>query len=83
MFQFQSTACTDSKVIRDLASLRKLDRAENFLFVFAITATFVLGMSHSEASRALDQPLGTLKTRVRSGLATLRQALTPLGGELQ
>ena len=41
----------------------------------AIEATFFNGLTHAEAAVRLNQPLGTLKTRVRSGLHKLRQAL--------
>ena len=41
----------------------------------AIETTFFAGMTHAEAAQRLGQPLGTLKTRIRSGLHKLRQAL--------
>jgi RNA polymerase sigma-70 factor (ECF subfamily) len=41
----------------------------------AIETTFFGGLTHAEAAAQLNQPLGTLKTRVRSGLYKLRQAL--------
>lgn len=41
----------------------------------AIEATFFLGLTHAEAAARLKQPLGTIKTRIRSGLHKLRQAL--------
>jgi RNA polymerase sigma-70 factor, ECF subfamily len=42
----------------------------------AIEMTFFAGLTHAEAAARLDQPLGTIKTRIRSGLHKLRHALT-------
>src|SRR6185436_2465578 len=41
----------------------------------AIEATFFAGLTHAEAAARLNQPLGTVKTRIRSALHKLRQAL--------
>ena len=41
----------------------------------AIETTFFGGLTHAEAAVRLDQPLGTIKTRIRSGLHKLRSAL--------
>jgi RNA polymerase sigma-70 factor, ECF subfamily len=41
----------------------------------AIEATFFAGLTHAEAAARLKQPLGTIKTRIRSALHKLRQAL--------
>jgi RNA polymerase sigma-70 factor (ECF subfamily) len=42
----------------------------------AIETTFFAGLTHAEAAARLNQPLGTIKTRIRSGLHKLRQTLT-------
>jgi RNA polymerase sigma-70 factor, ECF subfamily len=41
----------------------------------AIEATFFAESTHVEAASRLNQPLGTIKTRIRSGLHKLRHAL--------
>jgi RNA polymerase sigma-70 factor, ECF subfamily len=43
----------------------------------AIETTFFAGYTYAEAAVRLNQPLGTIKTRIRSGLYKLRHALTP------
>jgi RNA polymerase sigma-70 factor, ECF subfamily len=42
----------------------------------AIETTFFAGFTHAEAAARLNQPLGTIKTRIRSALHKLRQTLT-------
>lgn len=68
----------------DLLELREQDEAvRSALAVLtpderqAIEATFFGGLTHAEAAERLSQPLGTLKTRIRSALHKLRQALPP------
>src|SRR5262245_2159632 len=41
----------------------------------AIETTFFAGLTHAEAAARLNQPLGTIKTRIRSGLHKLRHTL--------
>jgi RNA polymerase sigma-70 factor (ECF subfamily) len=41
----------------------------------AIEATFFAGLTHVEAAARLNEPLGTIKTRIRSALHKLRRAL--------
>ena len=47
----------------------------------AIEATFFAGLTHVEAAARLDQPLGTIKSRIRSGLHKLRHALAAEAGK--
>ena len=43
----------------------------------AVTLAFLGNLSHQEVAAALNLPLGTAKTRIRSGLERLRLHLTP------
>lgn len=47
----------------------------------AIETTFFAGLTHAEAAERLEQPLGTIKTRIRSGLHKMRHILTAEAGE--
>ena len=47
----------------------------------AIETTFFAGLTHAEAAARLKQPLGTIKTLIRSGLHKLRNALTGEAGK--
>jgi len=47
----------------------------------AVKAAFFSELSHAEVATLLDQPLGTVKTRIRTALQKLRQALAARGIE--
>ena len=48
----------------------------------AIAMAFLEDMTHEQVARALDVPLGTAKTRIRSGLQLLRTNLAPIAASL-
>jgi RNA polymerase sigma-70 factor, ECF subfamily len=48
----------------------------------AIETAFFAGLTHGEAAARLNQPLGTIKTRIRSGLHKLRRKLNAGAAEL-
>jgi RNA polymerase sigma-70 factor (ECF subfamily) len=57
------------RLLRNALSVLTVEERE------AIQAAFFSELTYAEVAARLDQPLGTIKTRIRSGLAKLRQAL--------
>jgi RNA polymerase sigma-70 factor (ECF subfamily) len=43
----------------------------------AIELAFFAGMSHPEIAERLEEPLGTIKARIRRGMMKLRESLQP------
>jgi RNA polymerase sigma-70 factor (ECF subfamily) len=48
----------------------------------AVALAFLEGLTHEQVAQALDVPLGTAKTRIRSGLSSLRLRLAPMAASL-
>src|SRR5262252_8983288 len=48
----------------------------------AVSMAFLEDMTHEQVAHALDVPLGTAKTRIRSGLQILRANLAPMAASL-
>lgn len=48
----------------------------------AVTMAFLEDMTHEQVAQALDVPLGTAKTRIRTGLQMLRINLAPIAASL-
>lgn len=57
------------------AALRALPREQERV----LRAAFFGGLSYREVAETLGQPIGTVKTRIRAGLAALRRSLAPEG----
>lgn len=65
-----------SRLVRD--ALERLPREQRR----ALEAAFYGGLSHTEIAAAFGAPLGTVKTRIRSGLSALRLVLGGAEGEI-
>jgi len=70
-----TTAANGETALKVDAALRSLPREQER----ALRAAFFGGLSYREVAEVLGQPIGTVKTRIRAGLAALRRALAPEG----
>jgi RNA polymerase sigma-70 factor (ECF subfamily) len=69
-----AAACGETAA-RVEAALRALPREQER----CLRAAFFGGLSYREVADVLGQPAGTVKTRIRAGLAALRRTLAPEG----
>ena len=66
---------------QDAAALRSAMTVLSADERLAIESAFFAGLTHAEIAARLEQPLGTVKTRIRAGLQKLRRAMAERGGE--
>lgn len=82
--QQQPQAAADPRDVLELREQGELLRAALIVLTpaerQAIETTFFGGLTHAEAAERLKLPLGTIKTRIRSALHKLRQALAAQAG---
>lgn len=75
---YREAAASEQKtrIRRALAGLSAVERQ-------AVELSFFDGLSHSEIARTLQEPLGTVKSRIRQGLLRLRDALADQYGSVE
>jgi RNA polymerase sigma-70 factor, ECF subfamily len=75
-----ATSATDPREMLELeerrSALRNALQALTLEERQAIETAYFSELTHAEVARRLNQPLGTVKTRIRSGLGKLRKALS-------
>jgi RNA polymerase sigma-70 factor, ECF subfamily len=78
----QVDACAPARGIERRRTLEHALRALTPHERAAIEMAFFSGLTYAETADVLDEPLGTVKTRVRSALMKLRKALAAGGGDV-
>ena len=84
----EAPGATPSELSDDLVQMKQQNRALRAAVMGlapqereVIEAAFFSGMTHAEIAARLNQPLGTVKTRIRSGLHKLRHLLATESGK--
>jgi RNA polymerase sigma-70 factor, ECF subfamily len=72
--------CVEPDLVRGADSGRAIEKIRSALLTMpppqrsALEMAFFEGLSHNEIAEKTGEPLGTIKTRIRAGLLTLRKA---------
>jgi RNA polymerase sigma-70 factor (ECF subfamily) len=86
-YRGQTTELNDfSRIIEDREESRKIIREALDSLPdnqrIAIEMVFFEGLTHIEAAERLNEPVGTIKTRIRLGVAKLKEKISPYIGDL-
>ncbi len=73
---FEPDLASKTEFARSVGKIRSMLENMPLLQRSALEMAYFEGLTHSEIAAKTGQPLGTIKTRIRSGLLALRTALT-------